>query len=479
MKTDLLTTLEITDSHIKLFQSRFSKANATLTFCDIRKMDNPSEEELSKALTGLAAAKKIAFKNLLLMIPRRLGILRQMTLPASDDIEINKMVGLQIINKVPYSREDIIYDYSIIEKETSGYTKILVAIVHRDIVQRYLALLGKAGIHPQKITLSSAGLLNWLNYQKAKVPSDDKGLTVLINIDASDSEICFCQKQKLFFSRSIQFGARDFVPERIAGFVEQIDLTIRSYQKDKMGPDVNHFMMITTKKEVSLLKEQLQNEYKLNIAVRTPIDNLPCSKDLNLSFIWQESGLSIAAVTGPCFSGAEGILNLIPEEIRDTKAVKFKRDQGVKSALLVAGVLILAVGAFNVESYRDARRLSRIKSKMSEMRPATDKAKKMVKVVDFVKDNIYGQAMVAEVISELYRLTPQDIAFRSVSYDAKGGMTIQGFSQSGTSVNNFQSQLVSSPMFKEVNLQYASRSRIFNQELTDFKITCQLVRRKD
>jgi len=475
---DVMTTLEITDSHVKLFQSKLTKAGAVITFCDVRKIETPSEDELSKLLAGLVTAKKIAFKNFLLIIPRRLGILRQMTLPSVQDAEISKMAGLQIINKVPYSREDIIYDYAIIEKETTGYTRVLVAIVHRDVVQRYLKIFHKAGIHPQRLTLSSAGLLNWLNYQKTKIRSDDRTVTVLINVDENDAEICFCHKQKLLFSRSIQFGAHDLTPERIPGFAEQIDLTIRSYRKDKMGPEIDHFVVVSTRKEVSFLKEQIEQEYKLKVDALTPVDHLPCSKELNLAGLWEGSGVSVAAVTGPLLTDIGGSFNLLPEGVRDDKSAKFKRSQNVQSALLAACALLLVVGALNVESYRDARRLNRIKNKLAEMKPATEKAKQTVQLVNFVKDNIYGQIKVADFISELYRLTPQDIAFRSLSYNEPGGVTMQGFSQSGTSVNNFQSQLVGSAMFKEVNLQYASRSRIFNQELTDFKITCQLFKGK-
>ena len=130
------------------------------------------------------------------MIPRRLGILRQMTLPASDDIEINKMVGLQIINKVPYSREDIIYDYSIIEKRPAATPKFSLPLC-TGILCSGMALLAKREFI-RKDNAEFRGIIKLAKLPKAKVPSDDKGLTVLINIDASDSEICFCQKQNCF-----------------------------------------------------------------------------------------------------------------------------------------------------------------------------------------------------------------------------------------------------------------------------------------
>jgi len=81
-----------------------------------------------------------------------------------------------------------------------------------------------------------------------------------------------------------------------------------------------------------------------------------------------------------------------------------------------------------------------------------------------------------DIIHRLYRLTPENVSYRSLSIDENDNLTIQGISEKRVDVNEFQKNLIGSPLFKDVNLKYATQRRVFEGEITDFKITCQIVR---
>ena len=83
-----------------------------------------------------------------------------------------------------------------------------------------------------------------------------------------------------------------------------------------------------------------------------------------------------------------------------------------------------------------------------------------------------------DVIHELYKLTPKEISFSSLQLDEKGVLTIQGYAEASASVNSFQEKLVKSPLFTDVSLQYATKRKIFNMDVTDFKIMAQLKEEK-
>ena len=80
----------------------------------------------------------------------------------------------------------------------------------------------------------------------------------------------------------------------------------------------------------------------------------------------------------------------------------------------------------------------------------------------------------SDVIHELLRLMPQDLSLRSIYLDEQRRLSVQGYAQAATSVNNFQAGLVKSAAFAEVNLEYATKRKIFNMEVTDFKISFKL-----
>jgi len=476
MKQENRTSLEITETHIKLLQAKGSRGGLTIQACDIRRLSIPSDEETTKILSVLVTQWHLRHQLVIAVIPRRFCILRHLTLPSHDDKEIQKMIGLQIINQVPYSREDIIYDYVIVKKEENGYSKVLIVIVHRDVVQRYLRMLQKVGIHPQKVTVSSLGLLRWWEHVQKKDETTEKLGTALINIDEVDSEICFCFTGHLLFSRHIQLGARELHPEHMDNFFQQIDLTIKSYQKDKMGPEIERFIVISTLAEAALLRDRLSTEYKKNVEIFSPLESLPSSLKTEHMSLWERSGYSIAVGLGIIFSDIGKLLNFVPTELKDSKMIALSRRKWLKLGTLVTVVIVLCVSILWLDVYKQDFQLSQIQNKVKMLKIEATDAEKKIQLVTFVEESIQKRVIIADIISELYRLTPDDIAFRSLSLTEQGLMTIQGFSKTRTGVNNFQNQLVNSSLFKEVTLQYASRSAMFGKELTDFKITFQLAR---
>jgi hypothetical protein len=89
---------------------------------------------------------------------------------------------------------------------------------------------------------------------------------------------------------------------------------------------------------------------------------------------------------------------------------------------------------------------------------------------------IYDSTVV-DIIKEFYGILPGEMSLKALSLDRTGALVIEGLAQTGSEVNKLQNGLVNSPLFKEVNLQYATKRRRFNEEYTDFKIICRLANR--
>ena len=100
--------------------------------------------------------------------------------------------------------------------------------------------------------------------------------------------------------------------------------------------------------------------------------------------------------------------------------------------------------------------------------------KKKKQFVETFYQELKRRIIIVDLIHELNKLTPNDISFRSLLLDDNGSFTIQGYAQTSTGVNDFQSRLVRSAIFNEVNLQFATKRKIFNMEVTDFKIISKL-----
>ena len=65
------------------------------------------------------------------------------------------MVSLQVGKQTPYSRDEIIFTYKMIGVSTAGYTKVMLVIARRNLVNARVEVLQKAGIEVEKVTMSS------------------------------------------------------------------------------------------------------------------------------------------------------------------------------------------------------------------------------------------------------------------------------------------------------------------------------------
>lgn len=482
MKKNILTIIEITDTHVKFIQARAARGLRLVSACNIRALHHFTDEEITNALIEMARLTSVSSDHLIVLIPRRFTILKQLRLPSHEEAEIKKMAGLQLVSQIPYSLEDVIYEYSVIEKEHSGYTQVLAIVVHKDVTDRYLKLLGKMGLHPARLTLSSLGLLGWWNNQEHKSKGTGQALhqkgagqvVGLINIDSAQTEICFFHQKNLLFSRSINYGAKDLKGDNLTGLLSQMELSLQAYAKENMGPAMTKIVVLSSSPEAVVLKEKLAEKFPIPMEIMSPAENIPLQKGITLPAGIEEQGISLAAGFGILTGEIKKSVNLLPAEVHDTKKIKHRKQQWIQFIFLFLLTSSLGFSILGIKYLRTLKVWQGVDEQAEKLKSKAAEAKKTIEFFNSFDQKFKERVFAADLIEELYTLTPEDISFRSLQLDERGLFTIQGYAEAAGSVNSFQARLLKSPAFKEVNLQFATKRKIFNMEVTDFKITCQL-----
>lgn len=501
MGRNLLTSIEITDAHIKLVQAAVSRGDAVLTYCDVREIVQYSDPEVSRMIASMVANGKIRARDLIGTIPRRFAILRHLTLPSHADEEIKKMINLQIIKQVPYPREDVILDYTVLSKESTGYSKVLVFAVHKEVIGRYLRIFNDAGLPIQRLTLSSVGLMRWFVFQQSRARQKNISPAVIINVDTLNTEICFCHRQKLLFSRSINFGARDLTEAGIGNLVEEINLTMATYAKENIGENISRVVLVSSLAQIATLRERMEAENKtfisgaesggnvaaarglhqhsISLETFNPLANIPQKKSFKKPIILEQAGVSLAVGLGLVLQKPEGLINLIPSEVSSTRKDRQRRQEWFRLIILLVGVVLLSVSTIAVKIYKNSMYLQRLRGRISEAEPIVREVKEKIRRLDFIKERFNPVATGIDIIRELYNLAPVEVSFSMVHLGEDGTLDLQGTSETGSGVNVLQKRLVDSSLFGNVTLQYATKRKIFKGELTDFKITCHLAQAKE
>ena len=146
-------------------------------------------------------------------------------------------------------------------------------------------------------------------------------------------------------------------------------------------------------------------------------------------------------------------------------------------ALFILAFSLLS-GIFGLELYQKKLYLEQLKKRINEAAPEVRAAIDKKLIVEVLDKELKSRVFIPDLIDEIYDLTPEMISYRSLFLTGDNVFTAQGFSESGSSVNDLRANMVKSRMFKEVNLQFATRRKLYKAEVIDFKITAVLDDRK-
>lgn len=107
--------------------------------------------------TGISSfAKTLGLGHVIatVLLPRQDVIIRTLSLPGVSDKDMTAAVGFQLDGLHPYAEEDVISSWS----RLPGSSTVLVAIVRRDVIERYATFFAEAGIKIGGFTCSAAAI---------------------------------------------------------------------------------------------------------------------------------------------------------------------------------------------------------------------------------------------------------------------------------------------------------------------------------
>jgi len=103
-----------------------------------------------------AFLRKLKLKHLVatVLLPRHEMIVRQITLPGVADKDLGAAVQFQLDGLHPYAEDDVTVNWA----RLPGTSTVLVAIVRRQVIERYAGLFAEAGVKIKSFTCSAAVL---------------------------------------------------------------------------------------------------------------------------------------------------------------------------------------------------------------------------------------------------------------------------------------------------------------------------------
>ncbi|MEZ4269115.1 MAG: pilus assembly protein PilM [Myxococcota bacterium] len=104
-------------------------------------------------------------------VPGKRVLVRELTLPFTDDKRIRSILGFQLEDLLPFDLEDLVYDYYRVGNTEDGGAKLLCAAVERSWLTEHLRELEEADAAPKILTLETLAFPHLLNQLGGGTPS--------------------------------------------------------------------------------------------------------------------------------------------------------------------------------------------------------------------------------------------------------------------------------------------------------------------
>lgn len=469
----ITTSVEINKRYVKLIQVTATGSEVKVTSCALKEYLPSDAAAGAQALQQILKEHNIKTKNLVLSIPRPYVTTKSLRLPSHDPHEIDEMAGFQAVKQIPYPKEEIIHGSYVIGVDAEGYSKVMLTICHRDVIEGPIAILKDCGLAPIGVALSSFGLLNWFNLDSDLRNRSEAAPIILVECDTDNSDIAIINKGKLIYTRGLTFGSGEAegYAERLA---EEINKTLPVYEKETEAGRPNEAIFTGNITEVERSKSALEASLNMKVEfigsfARVPLEVPPASQP----YITQVSYSSlIGSALGLASFGSEGA-DLLPEELKIMREAKTRKNELIVSvALLLAVIAALSFVVWN-KMHQKAVTLKIVESRLKEIAPEAQKIEKMRLAAEIIKSQSKKKSEALDVLNELHKIVPPQIYLSMYNYD-EDKVELKGTTSVLSDVFRLVTILENSPYFQNVQVRYATKRKIGEQEFVDFEIACPL-----
>lgn len=469
-----VVVVEIGNDWLKILEYNPSQKGGLVTRASLVKLvqiKEPVTIALSKAFKNL----KLSKQNVIVCIPRHLVTIRILEFPSTDLKEINDMVTLQVGKQTPYSREEIIFSYRPIYVEREGYTKVMLVIARKNIVNARVESLQKAGIEVGKVAVSSEGVFNWFNISYLpKITMNSEGI-ILLDIDSNYSDFIVIHKRQFCYSRNILIGANHLLDEGETWrdkFVEEVSHSMELFHNEERDVKIGQVYLSGAARNVSGIDEYLTMKLNLPAEVADPFRGIKMHGNIRVFKEGEYSYVSPSPVLGMSITSKDLLLDLTSGELRLQKEMESKRRQitlmGILGAAVVTvGSLCLLIAIYTKNSY-----LTQIKKQIAQIEKEAGYVERMRKHIDLVESRLDAKQRSINVLHEVHKLTPQEIYFTNINIEEKKRTTLQGRATAMSTVFSFVTILEGSPYFENVATTYTTTKKEKGEEYTKFEIIC-------
>lgn len=468
--------IDFSANNVKFVYVRIYPNNMEIVKVLSRNISGLSDTAISKIIS--VTFNELGAKNpkIINTVSSSAVITKNIEIPSVDPKEIKEIINLQAGRHTPYSREEIIVDYIDIGVYKRSYTKILLIIIARSIVDKQYKMLERAGLKLGNVFFAPESFA-WFVTKALKLENADSPVNIIhVDDDISDFTVVF--RNKLLFIRSIPIGARHFSEDKekyYPKFSEELKRSFEAFQSEDI--EKSPYMSVLT----GALEESGDLETAISNTLRLPVRSLPYFKSFFVSSdilggLSLPKNVSFFNVVAALSAGQDLKIDLTPDEIKLKKSLEERGKELIKTGALILAIFIAIFSILISGIYFKSAYLDKLRKRFLPLKQEAAKLAKDFEKVSLVRDYLSKRGYSLEVLMELYSALSLEIEVSEIRFDEQGKFSLKGTAESMSAVFSFVDSMGKSKYFKDVKTKYTTKRKDGLKDVTDFEIAALLSR---
>src|SRR3990167_3870058 len=161
----------------------------------------PTDEEILKALSTVREKVNLGNARIAINLPSDICSTRFLTLPFTDKRKISQALPFELEDQIPFDIEDVLIEHQIISKE-GNQSKVLACIMQRKNLEKILGDWKGIGLNPDLVTIGSVSMKNLTPLRFEEYG----GIYAVLDLGHAQTNISIIKEGSILFARTIPVG---------------------------------------------------------------------------------------------------------------------------------------------------------------------------------------------------------------------------------------------------------------------------------
>jgi len=466
--------VEIGNNYIKAIWGKAVLNDVQINGIVVKPLKAASQQDIINAISSILPQDAIKrYRPLVLSLSRNRVTLKNLRFPSKDKKELDNIVNLHLTQQVPYSKEEIVHNYVILEKTQVGFAKILLGVIHKELLRKQFYVLDNLNLYPENIQLSTFGLTKFL--ERAKIlKNNDTELKACLDIDVDFSDLLIFKGNKTLFSKNIPMGHSEIEdPYKLDRFIGEIKQAIVAFKSEEGRGDIVRLYISGMLPKETALKENINTKVQLPVDIIEPAKVISSLRGItNVDLILKRA--SFTPLFGIAMDPLSSRGNFELPEARLKKDIRETAKNFIVTGSIVAYLIVLCLLALGAKIYGRQAYLNKISEEISAMKTENTE---LLGALDKIRAVKKFRSQKDSFLYYYYRLTeilPRNITTERIIFQKGEEFSLIGKATDMGEIFKFVQTLDNAKTFGRVELRYSRKKTKGKDEFNEFEIMCHL-----